>query len=54
MAKKVLNITLAVTVDTNLRSVTKMMDALETSVDSTCGNVEVVDTEVVDYFEVYV
>lgn len=50
--KKTLNVTLAIVVDTDLESVDNIVDNLTFKVEEDSENVEVKDTEVVDYFEV--
>lgn len=53
MAKRVLNVTLAITIDTNISEVGDIVDNL--TFDATPGNnnIQVNETEIVDYFEVY-
>ena len=51
--KKTLNITLAVVVDTDLTKVGDIVDNLCFPVVEETENVEVIDTEVVDFFEVF-
>ncbi len=51
--KKTLNITLAVVVDTDLTKVGDIVDNLTFPVVEETENVEVIDTEVVDFFEVF-
>lgn len=50
--KKTLNVTLAIVVDTDLESVDNIVDNLTFKVEEDSENVEVKDTEIVDYFEV--
>ena len=50
--KRTLNVTLAIVVDTELESVDNIVDNLTFKVEEDSENVEVKDTEIVDYFEV--
>lgn len=50
--KRTLNVTLAIVVDTDLESVDNIVDNLTFKVEEDSENVEVKDTEIVDYFEV--
>ena len=51
--KKTLNVTLAIVVDTELEGVGDIVDNLTFKVEEDSENVEVKDTEVVDFFEVW-
>ena len=51
--KRTLNVTLAIVVDTELESVDNIVDNLTFKVEEDSENVEVKDTEVVDFFEVW-
>lgn len=51
--KKTLNVTLAIVVDTELDKVGDIVDNLIFKVQEDSENVEVKDTEVVDFFEVF-
>ena len=51
--KKTLNVTLAIVVDTELEKVGDIVDNLIFKVEEDSENVEVKDTEVVDFFEVW-
>lgn len=51
--KKTLNVTLAIVVDTELEKVGNIVDNLTFKVEEDSENVEVKDTEVVDFFEVW-
>ena len=51
--KKTLNVTLAIVVDTDLDKVGDIVDNLIFKVQEDSENVEVKDTEVVDFFEVF-
>jgi len=53
MAKKTLNVTLAIVVDTDLTKVGDIVDNLTFKIEEDSENVEVKDHEVVDFFEVY-
>ena len=52
MAKKTLNVTLAIVVDTDLTKVGDIVDNLTFKVEEDSENVEVKEHEVVDFFEV--
>lgn len=52
MAKKTLNVTLAIVVDTDLEKVGDIVDNLTFNIEGT-DVVKVKDHEVVDYFEVF-
>lgn len=52
MAKKTLNVTLAIVVDTDLTKVGDIVDNLTFKVEEDSENVEVKDHEVIDFFEV--
>ena len=51
--KKTLNVTLAIVVDTELDKVGDIVDNLTFNVVEDSENVEVIDKEVVDFFEVF-
>ena len=51
--KKTLNVTLAIVVDTELEKVGDIVDNLIFKVEEDSENVEVKDTKVVDFFEVW-
>jgi hypothetical protein len=51
--EKTLNVTLAIVVDTELEKVGNIVDNLTFKVEEDSENVEVKDTEVVDFFEVW-
>lgn len=53
MAKKTLNVTLAIVVDTDLDKVGDIVDNLTFKVEEDSENVEVKSSEVVDFFEVF-
>jgi hypothetical protein len=53
MAKKVLNVTLAVTIDTDINEVGDIVDNLTFDVTPDNNDVKVNDSEIVDYFEVF-
>lgn len=52
MAKRMINVTLAVVVDTDLTSVDNIIDNLKFSVEELSENVEVANTEIVEFFGV--
>lgn len=52
MAKKTLNVTLAIKIDTDLDKVGDIVDNLTFKVEEDSENVEVKEHEVVDFFEV--
>lgn len=51
--KKTINVTLAIVVEGNLERVGDIVDNLTFNVVEDSENVEVIDKEVVDFFEVY-
>ena len=51
--KKILNVTLAIEVETTLDGVDDIVDNLYFNIDEESENVEVINSEVVEYFEVY-
>ena len=51
--KKTLNVTLAIVVDTELDKVGDIVDNLTFNVVEDSENVEVIDKEVVDFFDVF-
>lgn len=50
--ERVLNVTLSIKVDTDIRKVGDIVDNLTFKVTEDSENVEVKDSEVIDYFEV--
>lgn len=52
MAKVVLNVTLAVEVETDIEKVSDIVDNLSFKVEEITENVEVKDTEIVEFFDV--
>ncbi len=52
MAKTTLNVTLAIVVDTDLNKVGDIVDNLAFNIEA-ADDVEVIEHEVVDYFEVF-
>jgi hypothetical protein len=50
--KKVLNVTLAITIDTDISNVGAIIDNLSFDINEESENVSVLDHEVIDFFEV--